>query len=215
VQRGIQGTFDLTGWTNIADVRCADNGFTNIVLGGAGPKIFHFCTRDNYNAIEGAAKLPPTPFDQMSSLKELWVWRDFAYLQPLVLTRTNCPELTSVEAFANYFLSATFNDQTNLDHIFIFRNTPWSSSSSVGAACSFDGLWEVNAVAYCHWVYAAITCKPAGNSPSSNLQPSTFSVQLLHLHTSRYPTAGSVSISSGVAGFASNFSRKCAKWTRK
>src|SRR5206468_1754009 len=92
---GLPGTLDMTGCTNLADVRGAQNKFTNFIFGGAGPKIFHFCIRDNHNDL-GVPTLPNIDFSSLPSLKELWIWRDYAFVQPLILTATNTTHLTSV-----------------------------------------------------------------------------------------------------------------------
>jgi hypothetical protein len=64
---------DLSGDPNLEDVRAALNAYTNIAVGrGTGPKIWHWCTRDN-------PQLPARFQDVVTNfpaLQELLIWND-------------------------------------------------------------------------------------------------------------------------------------------
>jgi len=153
---GLQGTLDFTGSTNLADVRCAQNAFTNIVFGGAGPKIFHLCTRDLHNG--NSPRLPNMDFSQFPSMKELWVWRDASFVQPLVLTHTNCPQLTSAQAYGNFFYTADFGGQTNLDNVLLSGTVPATLTNINIIGCT--KLRQVEVIAQSlstYWVDSILT----------------------------------------------------------
>jgi len=114
---------DFTGCTNLADIRSANNNITNIILGpNGGSNIWHLCIRDVRTTNRTAPIIQGIPFNSLPSLRQLWVWRDYSYVDNIVLTVTNSPRLESVEAFGNYFQSADFTGQTNLDHIYLESN---------------------------------------------------------------------------------------------
>ncbi len=144
---GIKDVIDLTGCTNLADFRAANNNITNVILGpNGGSNIWHFCTRDArgrggvYPIIQG------TPFKSLPSLKQLWVFRDQSFVDNIVITVTNAPQLESVEAQGNFFQSLTVSGQTNLDHVFAESNPGMTNLVITGCSvlkkvrASFDSL---------------------------------------------------------------------------
>jgi len=116
---GITNALDYTGCTNIAEIRAADNRFTDVIIDNASvSNVWHLCIHNNT-----VNQLPIyTSFSRYPALKELWIWADY-FQGPLIVNQTNSPYLTSVEAFGNYFATGDFHYQTNLDHIFLDSNT--------------------------------------------------------------------------------------------
>lgn len=144
---GIKDVLDVSGCTNLADLRAANNNITNIILGpNGGSNIWHFCTRD----VRGRGGVYPiiqgTPFKSLPSLKQLWVFDDQSFIDNVVLTVTNSPQLESVEAQGNFFQSLTVSGQTNLDHIYLESNLGMTNLVITGCSilkqlrASFDSL---------------------------------------------------------------------------
>ncbi len=98
---------DISGNPNLEDVRAALNNFTNIVIGaGTGPKIWHFCTRENFNITQHYQDI----MTNFYSLQEPWIWHDNQSGHASFVS-TN---LTDVEIWGNNYTSADFTDQKNL-----------------------------------------------------------------------------------------------------
>jgi hypothetical protein len=127
-EHGITGRLDFAGCPKIADVRAADNRLSNIIFAnGAGPLLWHLCIHDN-SVNQLAVNVD---FSQFPSLSQLWIWDNY-FSGPLALTSANCSNLTSVEAFGNYFASANFSGQTNLDHIWMGNNPTMTNLNVTG-----------------------------------------------------------------------------------
>jgi hypothetical protein len=106
---------DVAGNPNLEDIRAAVNNFTNIVIGnGTGPKVWHFCTRENHNITQHYQDI----MTNFYSLKEPWVWHN-NQSGHLSFVSTN---LTDVETWGNAYTSADFTDQINLQILQINNN---------------------------------------------------------------------------------------------
>ncbi|MCL4178809.1 MAG: hypothetical protein KJ072_13845 [Verrucomicrobia bacterium] len=100
-------SLDISGNPNLEDVRAALNGFTNIVIGGdTGPKIWHFCVRDNPQVTQRFQDF----MTNFYSLEEFFAWNDNQEGH-LTLVSTN---LTSVWAHRNRYSSADLAGHSNL-----------------------------------------------------------------------------------------------------
>jgi hypothetical protein len=107
---------DVSGNPNLEDLRAAVNTFTNINIGaGTGPKIWHFCTRENRNITQRYQEI----MTNFYSLREPWIWDD-NQSGHLSFISTN---LTDVEVFANAYTSADFTGQANLQILLINDNS--------------------------------------------------------------------------------------------
>jgi hypothetical protein len=106
---------DLSGNPNLADVRAALNDFPEVkVGGGTGPKIWHWCIRDNPQLTQDFAQI----MTNFYSLQELWIWH--ANQQgALTVVSTN---LTDVEVEGNQYTYANFQNQPNLQTCWIYDN---------------------------------------------------------------------------------------------
>jgi hypothetical protein len=105
----------LTADPNLEDVRAALNSYTNIILGGGtGPKIWHFCTRDNEQLTQDLQGIMTNFF----SLREPWIWHD-NQSGALHFVSSN---LTDVEFQDNQYSSADFSHQPNLQIVWGFDN---------------------------------------------------------------------------------------------
>ena len=105
----------LTGNPNLEDVRAALNAYTNIVMGeGTGPKIWHFCTRDNEQITQDLQEI----MTNFYSLREPWIWHD-NQSGALHFVSTN---LTDVEFQDNFYSFADFSLQPNLQILWGFGN---------------------------------------------------------------------------------------------
>jgi hypothetical protein len=106
---------DLNGDPNLEDVRAALNAFSSITLGaGTGPKIWHFCTRENFNITQDFREIMTNFF----SLREPWIWHN-NQSGALKFVSTN---LTDVETWGNYYTFADFSGQTNLQICWVQNN---------------------------------------------------------------------------------------------
>jgi Leucine-rich repeat (LRR) protein len=124
---------NLSGNPALEDVRAAINVFTNVVLeGGTGPNIWHWCTRNNPNILQNFQDV----MTNFYSLRELWIWDD-NQSGALTVVSTN---LMDVKANDNYFTSADFTGQANLQSCWLFNN---SLSNLVVSGCV--GLRELDA----------------------------------------------------------------------
>jgi hypothetical protein len=107
---------DISGDPNLEDVRAALNTFTNINIGaGTGPKIWHFCTRENFNITQRYQDI----MTNFYSLREPWIWHN-NQSGHLSFVSTN---LTDVEVFGNAYTSADFVGQANLQILQIDHNS--------------------------------------------------------------------------------------------
>jgi hypothetical protein len=107
---------NLSGDPALEDVRAAINVFTNVVLdGGTGPNIWHWCARNNPNIIQNFQDV----MTNFYSLRELWIWDDN---QGGALNFVSM-QLTDVKANDNYYTSADFTDQANLENCWLFNNS--------------------------------------------------------------------------------------------
>jgi hypothetical protein len=106
---------DLSGDPNLEDVRAALNSFSSITLGaGTGPKIWHFCTRENFNITQDFQEI----MTNFYSLREPWIWHN-NQSGAIKFVSTN---LTDVETWGNYYTFADFGGQTNLQICWIQNN---------------------------------------------------------------------------------------------
>src|SRR5437899_1435295 len=129
IHYGITNALDYTGCTNIAEIRAADNRFTDVVIDDASvSNVWHLCIHNN------TVQLPiHTDFSRYPALKELWIWDDY-FQGPIIVNQTNAPHLTSVEAFGNFFAVGDFHNQTNLDHVFLDSNTTLTNLNIAGCS---------------------------------------------------------------------------------
>jgi hypothetical protein len=106
---------DLSADPNLEDVRAALNTFSSITLGaGTGPKIWHFCARENFNITQDFQKI----MTNFYSLREPWIWHN-NQSGALKFVSTN---LTDVETWGNYYTFADFSGQTNLQICWVQDN---------------------------------------------------------------------------------------------
>jgi hypothetical protein len=106
---------DISNNPNLEDVRAALNTFTNINIGGGtGPKIWHFCTRENRNIAQRYQDI----MTNFYSLREPWIWHN-NQSGHLSFVSTN---LTDVETWGNAYTSADFTDQRNLQLLWTYQN---------------------------------------------------------------------------------------------
>jgi len=109
---------DLTGDPNLEDVRAAINGpnaYTEIKIGGGtGPKIWHFCVRDNPQITQALQ----TIMTNFYSLREPWFW-NANQSGALKFVSTN---LTDVELWSNGYTSADFTGEPHLQILQINNN---------------------------------------------------------------------------------------------
>jgi len=132
---GIKDVLNFTGCTNLADLRAANNNITNIIFGpNGGSNIWHFCTRDARSTRGAFPIIQGIPFKSLPSLRQLWVFRDDSYVDNIFLTVTNSPKLESVQAYANFFQSAHFDGQTNLQELLLYSMP--SMTNLVVTGCS-------------------------------------------------------------------------------
>lgn len=113
-QCAIEGTLNFTGDTNLTDIRGAENQYTNIIFGGAGRKIWHFCVRDN-------PQLQQVKLTNFYALQEWLMWNSS---QTGAITRTTLPStnLTTVEIWGNQFDYADFSKERKLTLISASEN---------------------------------------------------------------------------------------------
>jgi hypothetical protein len=101
---------DISGDPNLEDVRAAINGpgaFTEIKIGGgSGPKIWHFCIRDNPQITQDFS----TIMTNFYSLKEPWFW-NANQSGALKFASSN---LTDVEVQGNHYDFVDLSGQKNL-----------------------------------------------------------------------------------------------------
>jgi hypothetical protein len=108
--------FDVSGNPNLEDLRAAVNTFTNIVIGnGTGPKIWHFCTRENRNITQRYQDI----MTNFYSLREPWIWHD-NQSGHLSFVSTN---LTDVEVWGNDYTSADFTGQSKMFLLWAYENS--------------------------------------------------------------------------------------------
>ncbi len=114
-QCGLQ-ELNLRGLPNLEDVRAALNDFSAVrVGGGTGPKIWHWCVRDNPQLTQDFNEIMTNFF----SLRELWIW-NANQSGALTVVSSN---FTDVELQNNAYTSANFSGQTNLQILWIFNNS--------------------------------------------------------------------------------------------
>jgi len=131
----IQSTLDLTGDTNLEQIRIASNyKCSNIVFGAAFPQLWHLCAHNNPLATNVNLTL-------FTNLSELWLW-DAGQGGALILT--NSPSLTSVQVanfgdapgVPNNFTTADFHGSPLLWDIEIDRNPLLTNLNVTG--CGFN-----------------------------------------------------------------------------
>jgi hypothetical protein len=106
---------DLTGDSNIEDVRAAQNSFTEVKLGrGSGPKIWHWCIRDNPQITQNFQDI----MTNFYALQEPWIW-NANQSGPLSFVSTN---LTDVEIQGNHYTSADVSQQPHLQFFWAENN---------------------------------------------------------------------------------------------
>ena len=95
---------DLSGNPNLEDLRGAENAFPGIVVGrGTGPKVWHWCTRDNPQLTQRFADV----MGNFTALRELYIWNDN---QDGTLA-VGSHELTDVQAYNNHLTGASLSNQ--------------------------------------------------------------------------------------------------------
>lgn len=95
---------DLSGNPELGDVRGALNAFSAILVSrGTGPKIWHWCTRDNPQLTQSFRDIMTNFF----SLRELYIWNDNQH----GVFGTGSTNLTDVQVFNNHFTDAVFTGQ--------------------------------------------------------------------------------------------------------
>jgi hypothetical protein len=105
---------DLYGAANLEELRVAGNRFNTIGLGGGvGPKVWHWCTRDNQLTQQIAESLT-----NFYSLQDFYVWNN-NQSGSLTLVSTN---LMDVNAYSNSYTYADFSGHSKLWRCLIFRN---------------------------------------------------------------------------------------------
>jgi hypothetical protein len=107
---------DVSGNPNLEDLRAAVNTFTNVNIGaGTGPKIWHFCTRENRNITQRYQDI----MTNFYSLKEPWIWHN-NQSGHLSFVSTH---LTDVEVWGNDYTSADFTGQANMTILWAYENS--------------------------------------------------------------------------------------------
>ena len=106
---------DLSNNPNLEDVRGALNAYTSVTLGGGtGPKVWHWCFRDNPQITQDFAQV----LTNFYSLQEPWFW-NANQSGALKFVSTN---LTDVEVFINQYTYADFTGQSNMFECWVFNN---------------------------------------------------------------------------------------------
>jgi hypothetical protein len=106
---------DLSGNPNLEDLRGALNAYTSVLVNrGTGPKIWHWCTRDNPQLTQQFADV----MTNFYSLQELYIWNDN---QGGALA-TGSTNLTDVTAYNNHFTRADFTGQNHLWRCDVYNN---------------------------------------------------------------------------------------------
>jgi Leucine-rich repeat (LRR) protein len=105
---------DVSGDTNLEELRAAGNLYTNIgVGGGVGPKVWHWCTRDNPLSQQFADVMT-----NFYSLRDFYAWNN-NQAGLLALVSTN---LAQVAAYSNRYACADFSGHSNLWLCEVFAN---------------------------------------------------------------------------------------------
>jgi hypothetical protein len=106
---------DLAGDPNLEDVRGAVNAYTSVTVGGGtGPKIWHWCLRDNPQMTQDFQ----TVMTNFYSLQEPWFW-NANQSGALKFVSTN---LTDVEVFQNHYSSADFTNERFMWECWVHEN---------------------------------------------------------------------------------------------
>jgi hypothetical protein len=126
----IFGTLDLSGDTQLRELRAAFNDLHNIRFGGAGPFLWHLCAHDNFftNNFD---------FSQFPSLKELWFWRALQS-GPLVVNATN---LMSVQVYSNDFSTADLHGLATLGDVEIQGNPAMTNLNLAGCGTATNQIY--------------------------------------------------------------------------
>jgi hypothetical protein len=107
---------DVSGNPNLEDIRAAVNNFTNVTIGnGTGPKVWHFCTRENRSITQRYQDI----MTNFYSLREPWIWHN-NQSGHLSFVSTN---LTDVEVWGNDYTSADFTGQSNMFILWAYENS--------------------------------------------------------------------------------------------
>jgi hypothetical protein len=107
---------DLTGDPQFEDLRAALNNFNAIIVGGGtGPKVWHWCTRDNEQLGQDFHDILP----DFPSLRELWNWGD-KQSGSFPVYSTN---LTDVQAESNSYTDADFSGEEHLVRCWLYNNS--------------------------------------------------------------------------------------------
>jgi hypothetical protein len=105
---------DVSGAPHLEELRAAGNRYTNIGIGGGvGPKVWHWCTRDNPMTQQFADFMT-----NFYSLQDFYVWNN-NQSGSLTLVSTN---LMDVNAYSNSYTYADFSGHSKLWRCLIFRN---------------------------------------------------------------------------------------------
>jgi hypothetical protein len=122
---------DISGCPNLEDLRGAVNRYTQIVVGGGtGPKMWHWCTRDNPQLQQNFCDF----MGDFSAMQELFIWNDNQH----GAFRIGSHVLTSLQAADNHFTSAELGDQPNVYSVDFSRNE--LASFSIGECPTLQEL---------------------------------------------------------------------------
>ncbi len=122
---------DISGCPNLEDLRGAVNRYTQIVIGGGtGPKVWHWCTRDNPQLQQNFCDF----MGEFTALQELFIWNDNQHGAFEIGSHV----LTSLLAADNHFTSVVLGDQPQVSSIDFSRND--LASFSIGEC---PNLWEL------------------------------------------------------------------------
>ncbi len=123
---------DLSGLPNLEDVRGALNEFTSITVGrGTGPKIWHWCTRDNPQMTQNFADI----MGNFAALEELYIWNT----NQTGTFQVGSLVLRDLQAFQNHFTDAHLAGNTQLHYC----HFGWNELADIDlAGCT--GLRDLN-----------------------------------------------------------------------
>lgn len=115
VEDGNLQELDLSGLPNLEDVRGALNAYTSITVGrGTGPKIWHWCTRDNPQLTQNFADI----MGDFTALEELYIWNTN---QHGVFT-VGSLVLRDFQAADNHLTSVSLPGRTQLQMCYLANN---------------------------------------------------------------------------------------------
>ncbi len=106
---------DISGLPELGDVRGALNRFTSITVGrGTGPKIWHWCTRDNPQMTQNFADI----MGNFTAMQELYIWNTNQHGAFTIGSMV----LRDFEAAQNHFTSVSLPGRANLQICYLQYN---------------------------------------------------------------------------------------------